>query len=120
MDRRQLLKRGAFFTVAVATGALATCRGDPAPATGTYLFDQGVASGDPRATSVVFWTRCVRADGAPENIPVHLQVSTTADFAAYVGQLTLTTDAAWDNTLRAKLTGLPANTPLYYRFVAGS
>ena len=120
MDRRQLLKRGAFFTVAVATGALAACSGDPAPASGTYLFDQGVASGDPRATSVVFWTRCVRADGAAEMIPVHLQVSTTADFAAYVGHVTLTTDAAWDNTLRAKLTGLPANTPLYYRFVAGS
>jgi alkaline phosphatase D len=93
MDRRQLLKRGAFFTVAAATGALAACSGDPAPATGTYLFDQGVASGDPRATSLVFWTRCVRADGAAENIPVHLQVSTSADFAAYVGQVTLTTDA---------------------------
>ena len=120
MDRRQLLKRGAFFTVAAATGALAACSGDPFPPTGTYLFDQGVASGDPRDTSVVFWTRCVRADGAAENIPVHLQVSTTADFAAYVGQVTLTTDAQWDNTLRAKITGLPANTPLYYRFVAGT
>jgi alkaline phosphatase D len=120
MDRRQLLKRGAFFTVAAATGALAACSGDPFPPTGTYLFDQGVASGDPRDTSVVFWTRCVRADGAAENIPVHLQVSTTADFAALAGHVTLTTDAQWDNTLRAKLTGLPANTPLYYRFVAGA
>ncbi|MFL6695963.1 MAG: alkaline phosphatase D family protein [Vitreoscilla sp.] len=120
MDRRQLLKRGAFFTVAAATGALAACSGDPFPPPGTYVFDQGVASGDPRDTSVVFWTRCVRADGAAETIPVHLQVSTTADFATYVGQVTMTTDAQWDNTLRAKLTGLPANTLLYYRFVAGT
>ena len=119
MDRRQLLKRGAFFTVAVATGALAACGGEAAPPAGTYLFAQGVASGDPRDTSIVFWTRCVRADGAAENIDVYLEVSTSADFSAVVGHVLLTTSADWDNTLRAKITGLPANTPLYYRFVAG-
>ncbi len=118
MDRRQLLKRGAFFTVAVATGALAACSGDAALA-GTYRFDQGVASGDPRDTSVVFWTRCVRTDGAAENIAVNLDVSTSADFSSLLAQVPLTTSADWDNTLRAKVTGLPANTPLYYRFVAG-
>jgi alkaline phosphatase D len=119
MDRRQLLKSGAFFTVAAATGTLAACGGDTAPAAGTYLFAQGVASGDPRDTSVVFWTRCVRADGAAENIAVRLQVSTTADFAALVAHTPLVTSADWDNTLRAKITGLPANTPLFYRFEAG-
>jgi len=120
MDRRQLLKRGAFFTVAAATGALAACGGDPAPAAGTYRFDQGVASGDPREASLVFWTRCVRADGAAEAIAVYLEVSTTSDFAAPIGHTLLTTSADWDNTLRAKITGLPAGTALYYRFVAGS
>jgi alkaline phosphatase D len=28
--------------------------------------------------------------------------------------------ATWENTVRAKFTGLPAGTPLYYRFVAGT
>ena len=31
MDRRQLLKRGAFFTVVAATGALAACGGGTGP-----------------------------------------------------------------------------------------
>ena len=32
----------------------------------------------------------------------------------------LVANGDWDNTVRAKVTGLPANTPLFYRFVAGS
>jgi len=119
MDRRQLLTRGAFFTVAAATGALAGCGGDSLPPGGTYLFAQGVASGDPRDTSVVFWTRCVRADGAAENTAVQLHVSTSADFSTLLAQAPLVASADWDNTVRAKITGLPPATPLYYRFVAG-
>ena len=120
MDRRQLLKHGAFFTVAAATASLAACSGDPAEAPGTYLFDQGVASGDPRDTSVVFWSRCVRADGGAADVPVQLHVSTTADFAVLLAHTSLVASATWDNTVRAKITGLPAATPLYYRFVAGT
>jgi len=120
MDRRQLLKHGAFFTVAAATATLAACSGDPAEAPGTYLFDQGVASGDPRDASVVFWTRCVRADGGAADVPVQLHVSTTADFAVLLAHTSLVASATWDNTVRAKITGLPAATPLYYRFVAGT
>ena len=119
MDRRQLLKRGAFFTVAAASGALAACSGDPFPPAGTYLFAQGVASGDPRDTSVVFWTRCVRADAAAENIEVELHVSATADFKTLIAHAPLVASADWDNTVRAKITGLPSGTPLFYRFVAG-
>jgi len=120
MDRRQLLKRGAFFTVIAATGALAACGGDSDEPAGTYRFDQGVASGDPRDTSCVFWTRCVRADGGTAPIDVLLQVSTTADFTANLMWVRLSASSNWDNTLRAKITGLPADTPLYYRFIAGS
>ena len=120
MDRRQLLKRGAFFTVIAATGALAACGGDTNEPAGTYKFDQGVASGDPRDTSCVFWTRCVRADGTTAPIDVLLQVSTTADFDANLMWVRLTASSDWDNTLRAKITGLAPDTPLYYRFIAGT
>lgn len=120
MDRRQLLKRGAFFTVIAATGALTACGGDTDEPAGTYLFNQGVASGDPRDTSVVFWTRCVRADRATAPIDVLLQVSTAADFNADLMWVRLAASSDWDNTVRAKITGLPANTPLYYRFIAGT
>jgi alkaline phosphatase D len=105
--------------VAAATGALAACGGDSTAPAGTYLFAQGVASGDPRDTSVVFWTRCVRADAAAASIALQLQVSATADFASLLAHAELTASADWDNTVRAKITGLPASTPLFYRFVAG-
>ena len=74
MDRRQFLTRTAFFTVAAAS--LAACGGGDDGPTGRYTFPQGVASGDPKSTSLVFWSRCVRsgADGA-DMIPVTLQVS---------------------------------------------
>jgi alkaline phosphatase D len=120
MDRRQLLKRGAFFTVIAATGALAACGGDSDEPAGTYRFDQGVASGDPRDTSCVFWTRCVRAGGGTAPIDVLLQVSTAADFSSNLMWVRLSASSDWDNTLRAKITGLPADTALYYRFIAGS
>jgi alkaline phosphatase D len=120
MDRRQLLRHGAFFTVAAATGALAACGGDSTEPAGTYLFAQGVASGDPRDTSIVFWTRCVRASGGAADVPVQLLVSATADFAVLLAEVSLVASATWDYTVRAKVVGLAPGTPLYYRFVAGS
>ena len=134
MDRRQFIKRGTFFTVVAATGTLAACGGDAdnldssgtgtGPGggttlpTGVYQFTEGVASGDPRDTSVVFWTRCTRTDGTTADVPVSLQVSTTADFAALIGEADLTASATYDFTVRVKVTSLPAATPLFYRFVA--
>ena len=119
MDRRQFLTRTAFFTVAAAS--LTACGGgDDGPA-GRYTFPQGVASGDPKSTSLVFWSRCVRsgADGA-DMIPVTLQVSASPAFTTALAEVALLASPSHDFTVRAKVTGLPAATPLYYRFVAGS
>lgn len=119
MDRRQFLSRSAFFTVAAAS--LTACGGGGGTeGAGTYQFPQGVASGDPRESSLVFWSRCVRTTGAAGDINVRLQVSTTAQFSSLLADLPLVASAAYDNTVRAKVTGLPAATPLYYRFLAGN
>lgn len=119
MDRRQFLSRSAFFTVAAAS--LTACGGGGGgEGVGTYQFPQGVASGDPRESSLVFWSRCVRATGASGDISVRLQVSTSAQFFNLLADLPLVASAAYDNTVRAKVTGLPAATPLYYRFLAGN
>lgn len=119
MDRRQFLSRSAFFTV--ATASLTACGGGGGgEGVGTYQFPQGVASGDPRESSLVFWSRCVRATGSSGDINVRLQVSTTAQFFNLLADLPLVASAAYDNTVRAKVTGLPAATPLYYRFLAGN
>lgn len=119
MDRRQFLSRSAFFTVAAAS--LTACGGGGgSEGVGTYQFPQGVASGDPRESSLVFWSRCVRATGAGADINVRLQVSTSAQFINLLADLPLVASATYDNTVRAKVTGLPAATPLYYRFLAGN
>lgn len=126
MDRRQFLKRGAFFTVAAASGTLAACGGGGssgssanAPA-GTFSFPQGVASGDPRDVSAVCWTRCTRTDGGTGDIDLTLQVSTDSAFATLLASVALQAVQAFDFTVRAKVTALPSATPLYYRFIAGS
>ena len=72
MDRRRFLARTSFFVVAAS--ALSACGGGDDEPTGRYQFPQGVASGDPRESSLVFWSRCVRADGSAGDVPVRLQV----------------------------------------------
>src|SRR5450830_45667 len=69
MDRRQFIKFGSFITVSVASGAGLSAWGgsDAAPgsdltlASGAWKFPQSVASGDPRADSIMLWTRAVPA-----------------------------------------------------------
>lgn len=146
MDRRQFIKLGGFITVSAATGGLAGCGGGgttPAPAPGTppasganWKFPQSVASGDPRADSIMLWTRVVPASlddvatvTAKSGVTVRLTM-TAADNAASLGsnkalsgalvvdeQLELNAD--FDNTIRHKVTGLQANQVYFYQFVAG-
>jgi alkaline phosphatase D len=119
MDRRQFLHRSVFFTVAAAS--LTACGGgDDAEPAGRYQFPQGVASGDPKSASLVFWSRCVRSDANTADVAVRLQVSTSSAFTSALAEVSLTAASTYDHTVRAKVTGLPASTLLYYRFVAGS
>ncbi|WP_175944912.1 alkaline phosphatase D family protein [Burkholderia pyrrocinia] len=130
MDRRHFLKSSTFFTVAAATGTLGVPRSAPSASTvrkGRYRFPQGVASGDPRDRSVVFWTRCVpvfedtrhRAKGVAHTVPLRLEVSTRPDFSALVASVPLRARATYDFTVRAKVTELSPNITYHYRFVAG-
>ncbi|MHA4867682.1 alkaline phosphatase D family protein [Duganella sp. PWIR1] len=143
MDRRQFIKFGSFITVSVASGAgLSACGGSdgaPAsalpPASGAWKFPQSVASGDPRADSILLWTRAVPASfdnvAAATGSDTSLRlVVTAADngkslgsnaalSGATVTDVVLPLQAQYDNTVRHKLTGLSANTTYYYQFVAG-
>jgi alkaline phosphatase D len=120
MDRRQFLRHSAFFTVAAAGGVSA----GPAAAGGEtdfpHAYPQGVASGEPRETSLVFWTRCVRTAGDPAaDVPLTLQVASDRRFGSLLAEVALTALARYDHTARAKITGLPPGSALYYRFIAG-
>ena len=128
MDRRKLLTSAAFFTVAAATGqALAHESREDDDAhdehglRGRFAFPLGVASGDPRERSAVFWTRCVRthAQAGQQPIRVHLQVARDPQFRELLSQVHLLASETHDFTVRAKITGLPSATTLHYRFVAG-
>lgn len=142
MERRSFLRGGLFYTVAAAAPVLTACGGGndgtvippftppppapapaaPAPAepTGRYTFAQGVASGDPKESSIVFWTRCVRPDAAGANVALRLEVSDNAGFTTTVARVDLQAAAKFDYTVRAKITGLAADTRYFFRFVAGS
>ena len=120
LDRRRFLGHAAFFTV--VPSALVACGGgnDDGEPAGRYAFPQGIASGDPKESSVVFWSRAVRTDAGQADVAVTLQVSTSVQFASAVAEVKLVASAAYDFTVRAKVTGLAPGTPLFYRFKAGS
>jgi alkaline phosphatase D len=119
MNRRDFLRLSGSFIAAAGLAKLPACGDDGGgQPTGVYAFPQGVASGDPRETSVVLWTRAVRADAAAEEIELLLEVSTDAGFATVAVQQTVTAGAAADHTVRVLITGLAADTIYHYRFVA--
>ncbi len=121
MDRRDFIRGAMFYTVASAGGVLAGCHagahddpggGDNAPPTNP-AFPQGVASGDPRESSIVFWTRY------PGGGALKLEVSPAQNFATLAASVSLAAQAVYDNTVRAKLINLQPGTQYWYRFVAG-
>ena len=98
---------------------------DGTPVATKFGFPQGVASGDPRATSVVLWTRAVPTEPAAAvtagvAVSVKVQVSSDAAFATLVVDETVTATQASDHTVRVLVTGLTAGIPYYYKFTAGT
>src|SRR5689334_8997038 len=118
MKRRDFLKLPGVFVASAAISSLPGCGDDDTPpggnpdgggpdgGAGAFRFAQGVASGDPRPTSVVLWTRVEAADGATAPIPVTVQVSVSSDFATTVVDMQVTATADADHTLRVIVTDL--------------
>jgi alkaline phosphatase D len=118
----KLSRRGFLRTVVVSAGAASLgpsvlgC-GDSARPT-AEVFPQSVASGDPRDTSIVLWTRALPLDEA-DDAAVTLEVATDEGFGSRVSlsNAQLTARADHDHCVRVKVTGLTAGTTFYYRFV---
>ena len=93
-----------------------------AAASGTALFPQSVASGDPTPSSVVLWTRLVDP-ALPTNAPdpmLSLEVAADGGFTNIVFSRTnLLARRAFDFCVKTKATGLAPRTRYYYRFVYG-
>jgi alkaline phosphatase D len=124
MRRRDFLRgAGAFIVAAKLAGCGDNKAGpdagpDAPPARGTFAFPQGVASGDPRPTSVVLWTR-VQVAGQPSSQPIALRVEVLDGETVVVDQQLEATSAS-DHTVRVLVTSLAADTAYQYRFIAGS
>src|SRR5690606_9632648 len=84
---------------------------------GSVYFPQSVASGDPKESTVVLWTRVEDPDVAQgENVELEVEVSKSEDFSDLVTR-EVTARADRDNTVRVRVTELEAGTTYYYRFV---
>ncbi len=119
MLRRDFLKvAGTFLAGASLPGTLSSCFHNEDGSNGSgYRFPQGVASGDPRPTSVVIWTRV--EPHSHSNAPAHVTAEVALDekFNSLVLQELFEVSSESDYTLRVIVEGLQPDTFYFYRFL---
>ncbi|QMW22811.1 alkaline phosphatase D family protein [Sandaracinobacteroides saxicola] len=107
LERRALLTGG----VALGAGLLLPGRLSAQPLAG---FTHGVASGEPGARSMLFWTRFV----APRATPLKLEVATDPRMSRIVARAETVADPANDGCAKVSVSGLEPGRLHYYRFTA--
>jgi alkaline phosphatase D len=117
MDRRSLLRAGAFGVAGMASArALAACAppagGPPSPP--DPVWDCGVASGLHTHDAAVLWTRV--AQGAEGAVPVTWQVATDPGFGTVVAAGSTVASPERDGTVKVLTEGLAPATTYWYRF----
>ncbi len=120
-SRRRFLQVVGIGLVAPSFLKLGACDSDAGtkskPVTeDTAFFPQGVASGDPRPDSVVFWARVADAASAGD-LDVTLLVDTADDFGSPLIEQALIATADHDHIVKVKLSGLDPATVYFYRFI---
>lgn len=119
--RRQLIARagGAAATVLVPTSLatpLALAKTKPF---GGGRFPDGVVSGDPTPKGISLWTRFDPSGGGGTGT-IELEVATDKAFKHVVARKNVTTGAASNHTVKARVSGLKAHAEYYYRFASKS
>lgn len=79
-------------------------------------FYHGVASGDPRAASVILWTRVTPADSTKQALSVDWLIARDTALTNIVDSGTATTNPAEDYTVHVEANGLRPATTYYYAF----
>jgi len=129
-NRREFLRAA---LVSVVSSRLAGCaddgKGDESATAGMddelldgkAYFPQSLASGDPRPSSVILWTRVEDPDLGEGDVELELQVATDAEFKDPLeldaSSAKVVAQAKFDRCAKVKLTGLEPATYYYYRFV---
>jgi alkaline phosphatase D len=119
--RRQLIARagGAAATVLVPTSLatpLALAKTKPF---GGGRFPDGVVSGDPTPKGISLWTRFDPSGGGGTGT-IELEVAKDKAFKHVVARKNVTTGAASNHTVKARVSGLKAHEQYYYRFASKS
>ncbi|HET6981813.1 MAG TPA: alkaline phosphatase D family protein [Myxococcaceae bacterium] len=116
-DRRTILKSIAVMAAASAFPACNPSEGPGSESEGLKRFPQGVASGDPKQTTVILWTRVVNVGSVPVDLPLRLEVATDVTFTHLVVERDgLTATSAHDGCIKVRVKGLSPATTYYYRF----
>ena len=116
-----MIGRRKFIAGAATLGAIAAwgrARGAPSRATWQErrdLYPQGVASGDPDATSVLLWTRRPFAAGAKASLK--LEVSEELGFTQVIATAVAKVSADTDWTCRVLVGNLKPARTYWYRFI---
>lgn len=117
ISRRKILKSIVVVAGAGVAGSVLDACGSGDLSDGATYFPQSVASGDPKADSVVLWTR-VHDSAAGGDLALRLQVARDRSFDNLVSdQSGLSATAAHDGSIKVKVTALTAGTVYYYRFI---
>ncbi len=112
--------RRSFLELAAAIGATAAWRTGSATASKSgwqerrERFPEGVASGDPDASSVLLWTRCPQSNAASARLTV--EVAEDPAFARVVASAVTRVAAVSDWTCRVLVGGLAPARRYWYRF----
>lgn len=126
--RRKFMKTLAVSASVVVTSSLIGCGSsdkkdaavipgavEPSIFDGSEYFPQSVVSGDPKADSVILWTRV--DDGSGADTPLMLQVATDEAFTSLVVEESFDALVASDHCLKIRVTELEAGQHYYYRFI---
>ena len=89
------------------------------PRFGSNPFTLGVASGSPRADSIVLWTRLVDDGLPPENVALKWEVAHDENFRDIARHGTAPATPQLAHSVRAEVKGLEPARWYWYRFMAG-
>jgi alkaline phosphatase D len=108
--RRRLLQGGAALVAAPWLAPHARAADVP-------RFGLGIASGQPRADSVVLWTR-LTGDALPARVPVAWELARDEAFRDVVAKGEESAEADWSHSVHAEPSGLDPARGYWYRFSA--
>ena len=92
MKRRQALKISSIGAIGLTTSIGSSCSKN------TYVFNHGVASGDPLNDRVILWTRVTPQQAGP--VRVILEVSINKSFSSIIFSQKLQTSSLSDYTIK--------------------